>query len=83
MTETIKEKLTPKTQPPPPQREDEEETVLVVETTPAGRVVVEETTVARTAATLKAADQVTGQTFNDVGPLGEEGTGRVDRHGKM
>lgn len=31
----------------------------------------------------KDADQMTGQTFNDVGPLGGEGTGRVDRPGRM
>nr|DAD28659.1 TPA_asm: hypothetical protein HUJ06_030127 [Nelumbo nucifera] len=32
---------------------------------------------------LKASDQMAGQTFNDVGPLGGEGTGRTDRQGKM
>lgn len=36
-------------------------------------VVVDETPVGATAHTLKAADQMTGQTFNDVGKLGSEG----------
>lgn len=39
------------------------------------RVVVdmEETPAGKTAATLKVSDQMSGQTFNDVGPLNEEG----------
>ena len=35
------------------------------------------------AATLKAADKMAGQTFNDVGPLDDEGVIRLDRHRKM
>ncbi|XP_048127566.1 late embryogenesis abundant protein ECP63 isoform X3 [Rhodamnia argentea] len=37
------------------------------------------------ATTLKAADDMSGQTFNDVGRINEEGVGRIvkDRHGKM
>lgn len=59
---------------------DEEGTPVVVlvdvETTPAGA----------TASRLKEADQISGQTFNDVGPLDDEETKArvwVDRPGKM
>ena len=34
------------------------------------------------AATLKASDQMSGQTFNDVGPIDEEDIVCVDRSGK-
>lgn len=46
---------------------------------------VEETVGGATAARLKQADQLTGQTFNDVGDTRDEGVTRVrlDRPGKM
>lgn len=49
--------------------------VVYVEDTPPGAI----------ASTLKAADQMSGQTFNDVGRIDDEGVVRVtkDRHGKM
>lgn len=40
---------------------------------------IEETRPGAVAETLKAADQITGQTFNDVGPLDDEGVTRLDR----
>lgn len=45
---------------------------------------VEETPAGATASRLKQADQLTGQTFNDVGEMGDEGVTRVrlDRSGK-
>lgn len=46
-------------------------------------VYTEETPSGRVAAALKSSDQMTGQTFNDVGRMDEEGVVRVDRHGKM
>ncbi|XP_042481760.1 late embryogenesis abundant protein ECP63-like [Macadamia integrifolia] len=44
-----------------------------------------DTPVDASAATFKTSDQMSGQTFNDVGRMGEEGTGRRDRdpHGKI
>lgn len=59
---------------------DEEGTPVVV------RVDVETTTAGATASRLKEADQLSGQTFNDVGKFeDEQGTTRVrvDRPGKM
>lgn len=47
---------------------------------------VEETIPGYVATTLKAADQMSGQTFNDVGQIDREGHVRLDRddrHGKM
>lgn len=47
---------------------------------------VEETRPGYVANTLKAADQMTGQSFNDVGRIDDKATiklDRDDRHGKM
>lgn len=44
---------------------------------------VKETRPSAVAATLKKSDQLAGQTFNDVGPLNEEETVRVERREKM
>ncbi|XP_039174169.1 late embryogenesis abundant protein ECP63 [Eucalyptus grandis] len=57
------------------QRAEAEKVVEVyVEDTPPGAI----------ASTLKAADQMSGQTFNDVGRIDDEGVVRItDRHGKM
>ena len=44
---------------------------------------IEKTRPGAVAATLKAADEMAGQTFNDVGPLDDEGVIRLDRHRKM
>lgn len=49
---------------------------------------LEETRPGYVASTLKAADEMSGQTFNDVGRLDDEGTVVIereceDRHGKM
>jgi hypothetical protein len=44
---------------------------------------IEETRPGAVAATLKTADEMAGQTFNDVGFLDEEGVIRLDRHRKM
>ncbi|KAL3646847.1 hypothetical protein CASFOL_009391 [Castilleja foliolosa] len=48
-------------------------------------VKMEGTTAGAVAAALKEADQMTGQTFNDVGLMGDDGVTRVkeDRTGKM
>ena len=42
-------------------------------------VKLEETRPGAVAGALKAADQMTGQTFNDVGPFDDEGDVRVER----
>lgn len=58
-------------------------------TVPAGTVEndIEETHPGAIAETLKAADQITGQTFNDIGRIDEEGAIRIERkedgYGKM
>ena len=51
-------------------------------------IAVEDTRPGYVAGTIKAADQMTGQTFNDVGRIDEEGIIKLDRtdkdrHGKM
>jgi hypothetical protein len=42
-----------------------------------GVIRTEDTRTGKVAERLKAADQMTGQTFNDVGPLDDEGVTRV------
>lgn len=51
-------------------------------------IAVEDSCPGYVAATIKASDQMTGQTFNDVGRIDEEGLIKLDRtdkdrHGKM
>ncbi|KAJ0089010.1 hypothetical protein Patl1_32309 [Pistacia atlantica] len=88
MTDAVKSKLTQAT-------DVVEETRAAREHGSTGRTVpverveinIEETRPGAIAETLKTADQMTGQTFNDVGRIDDEGTIRIerkeDRYGKM
>ena len=87
MKDAIKDKLTPHPADKETVGGDGTRLGLDEKGTPvAVRVDVETTTAGSTASRLREADQIAGQTFNDVGPLDDEGTTariRVDRPGKM